>query len=88
MARISGGAQTRRCSTPAGLEVREFLASLLKGGAEGRTVARKLSSLRQFYRFLLLDGHLKHDPTLDVDSPKQWKVLPKSLAREQVSEPA
>ena len=66
-------------------EVREFLTALLKGGAEGRTVARKLSSLRQFYRFLLLDGHLKHDPTLDVDSPRQWKVLPKSLAREQVS---
>jgi integrase/recombinase XerD len=65
-------------------EVREFLAWLLKSGAEGRTVARKLSSLRQFYKFLLLDRHIKHDPTLDIDSPKQWKVLPKSLARSQV----
>ncbi len=65
-------------------EVRDFLAWLLQNGAEGRTAARKLSSLRQFYRFLLLDGHIRHDPTLDVDSPKQWKVLPKSLARSQV----
>jgi integrase/recombinase XerD len=65
-------------------EVRDFLAWLLQGGADGRTVARKLSSLRQFYKFLLLDRHIRHDPTLDVDSPKQWKVLPKALAPSQV----
>jgi integrase/recombinase XerD len=65
-------------------DVREFLDRLFTEGADGRTVARKLSSLRQCYRFLLLDRHIKHDPTLDIDSPRQWKVLPKSLGRAEV----
>lgn len=65
-------------------DVRDFLDRLFADCADGRTVARKLSSLRQLYKFLLLDRHIKHDPTLDVDSPKQWKVLPKSLARADV----
>ena len=76
----SGGllAQARR------EDVRAFLDRLFADGAEGRTVARKLSALRQCYRFLLLDRHIKHDPTLDIDSPRQWKVLPKSLGRAEV----
>jgi integrase/recombinase XerD len=65
-------------------DVRDFLDWLFAEGADGRTVARKLSSLRQCYRFLLLDRHTKHDPTLDIDSPRQWKVLPKSLGRAEV----
>jgi integrase/recombinase XerD len=65
-------------------DVRDFLDWLFSEGADGRTVARKLSSLRQCYRFLLLDRHTKHDPTLDIDSPRQWKVLPKSLGRAEV----
>jgi integrase/recombinase XerD len=65
-------------------DVRAFLDRLFADGAEGRTVARKLSALRQCYRFLLLDRHIKHDPTLDIDSPRQWKVLPKSLGKAEV----
>ena len=37
---------------------------------------RKLSALRHLYRYLLLDKLIQHDPTLNIDSPKQWKVLP------------
>jgi integrase/recombinase XerD len=51
---------------------------------DSRSVARKLSALRQFYRYLLLDKLIAHDPTLDIDSPKQWKVLPKALSEEEV----
>jgi len=65
-------------------DVRDFLERLFADGADGRTVARKLSSLRQCYRYLLLDRHIKHDPTLDIDTPRQWKVLPKSLGRAEV----
>jgi integrase/recombinase XerD len=36
------------------------------------------------YRYLLLDKLIDHDPTLNIDSPKQWKVLPKSLARDEM----
>jgi integrase/recombinase XerD len=33
---------------------------------------------------LLVDGKIDHDPTLNIDSPKQWKVLPKALARDEI----
>ena len=36
------------------------------------------------YRYLLLDKLIEHDPTLNIDSPKQWKVLPKALARDEM----
>jgi integrase/recombinase XerD len=65
-------------------EVRSFLQELFSNQVDGRSVGRKLSALRQFYRHLLLDKLIDHDPTLDIDSPKQWKVLPKSLAREEI----
>jgi integrase/recombinase XerD len=65
-------------------DVRGFLDQLFARQIDGRSVARKLSALRQFYRYLLLDRHIASDPTLNIDTPKQWKVLPKSLAREEV----
>jgi integrase/recombinase XerD len=65
-------------------DVRQFLQQLFCNQVDGRSVGRKLSVLRHLYRFLLLDGDLHHDPTLNIDSPKQWKVLPKSLARSEV----
>jgi integrase/recombinase XerD len=61
-------------------DVRGFLSQLFSNGVRDRSVARKLSTLRHFYKFLLLDRIVRRDPTLEIDSPKQWKVLPKSLA--------
>ena len=65
-------------------DVREFLNALLSNGVDGRSVARKLSALRHFYKYLLLDRYIAADPTLNIDSPRQWKVLPKSLAADEV----
>ena len=64
--------------------VRGFLQHLREHGIEGRTVARKLSCLRGFYRWLLKDKRIAIDPTLNLESPKSWKVLPKSLAQADV----
>ena len=66
-------------------DVRSFLGELFANQVDGRSAARKLSALRQFYRYLILDRHINADPTLNVDTPRQWKVLPKSLAHEEVS---
>jgi len=66
-------------------DLKELLQHLLGHGMDSRSIARKLSALRQFYRFLLLDKLLDHDPTLDIDSPKQWKVLPKALSEEEMT---
>ena len=65
-------------------DVRGFMSQLFANGVNGRSVARKLSTLRHFYKYLLLDRIIKEDPTLEIDSPKQWKVLPKSLATSEI----
>jgi integrase/recombinase XerD len=65
-------------------DVRDFIQRLFSDGVDGRSVGRKLSALRHLYRHLLVDGKIDHDPTLNIDSPKQWKVLPKALARDEM----
>jgi integrase/recombinase XerD len=65
-------------------DVRGFMSQLFANGVKDRSVARKLSTLRHFYKYLLLDRIIKEDPTLEIDSPKQWKVLPKSLAASEI----
>jgi integrase/recombinase XerD len=65
-------------------DVRDFIQQLFSNGVDGRSVGRKLSALRHLYRHLLIDGKIEHDPTLNIDSPRQWKVLPKALARDEM----
>ncbi|MBZ5597317.1 MAG: site-specific tyrosine recombinase XerD [Acidobacteriia bacterium] len=65
-------------------DVRDFIQQLFSNQVDGRSVGRKLSALRHLYRYLLLDKVIEHDPTLNIDTPKQWKVLPKSLARDEI----
>src|SRR5271167_4366525 len=65
-------------------DVREFLQQLFSHQVDGRGVGRKLSALRHLYRYLLLDKKIEYDPTLNIESPKQWKVLPKALARDEM----
>lgn len=50
-----------------------------------RTVARRLSALRQFYRFLVSEDVRKDDPTTTIKSPKQSRTLPKTLSEEEVN---
>jgi integrase/recombinase XerD len=66
------------------IDVRDFLQQLFSYQVDGRSVGRKLSALRHLYRYLLLDKKLEHDPTLNIESPRQWKVLPKALARDEM----
>jgi len=66
-------------------DVRDFLDHLFSHHVNGRSVARKLSALRNFYKYLLLDRHIAHDPTLNLETPWQWKVLPKALARDAIA---
>jgi integrase/recombinase XerD len=65
-------------------DVRDFIQELFSNSVDGRSVGRKLSALRHLYRYMLLDKMIERDPTLNIDSPKQWKVLPKSLARDEI----
>jgi integrase/recombinase XerD len=62
-----------------------FLEHLKIHGVESRSAARKLSCLRGFYKWLLLDKRIERDPTVNLESPATWKVLPKSLAETEVT---
>ncbi|HEY4901882.1 MAG TPA: tyrosine recombinase [Candidatus Sulfotelmatobacter sp.] len=75
----------RTLLTAACIDVRDFLQQLFSYQVDGRSVGRKLSALRHLYRSLLLDKKMEHDPTLNIESPRQWKVLPKSLGREEMA---
>ena len=67
-------------------DVAGLLEHLRNHGIDARSTARKLSCLRGFYKWLLLDRRIHHDPTVNIESPKAWKVLPKSLAEPEVAE--
>lgn len=65
--------------------IRGFLASLTNLKQNKRTIARRLSSLRSFFRFACMQKLLHTDPTDDLESPKLDKKLPPSLSYEQIS---
>ena len=67
-------------------DVSGFMEGLRGHAVESRSIARKLSCLRGFYRWLLMDKRIAHDPTVNVETPSSWKVLPKSLAEGEVAE--
>jgi integrase/recombinase XerD len=67
-------------------DVRGFMERMRGHGVESRSIARKLSCLRGFYRWLLLDKKIAYDPTVNIETPASWKILPKSLAESEVAE--
>jgi integrase/recombinase XerD len=61
-------------------ELRRYLAALARARLKPRTAARRLSALRQFHRFLVLEGVRQDDPTAALDGPRLGRPLPKILA--------
>jgi integrase/recombinase XerD len=61
-----------------------YLAERFRRNTKPRSAARLLSSLKRFYRFLLREGHSTVDPTLQVESPKLPRALPKVLTEHDV----
>jgi len=65
-------------------DLRGYLRHLDKQGMTARTASRRLSALRQFYRFLYSDGLRADDPTSILESPRQGRSLPKILSEDDV----
>lgn len=61
-----------------------FAAALMDVGIGERSIARILSGIRSFYKFLVLDGYLEQDPTELLESPKIGKHLPEVLSVEEI----
>lgn len=65
-------------------DLQRYLGSRLGEGGSQRSAARLMSCLRGFYRYQLRETRLTVDPTLDVDSPKLGRPLPRSLSESDV----
>ena len=65
-------------------DVRAYLERLTRDGFDAATAARRLSALRQFFRFLLGENIRADDPTAAIDAPKRGRRLPNVLSEEDV----
>ncbi|WP_439236260.1 tyrosine recombinase XerC [Lonepinella koalarum] len=77
------GIQTWQQVTPS--VVRFVLASSKKAGLHEKSLALRLSALRQFLSYLVVQGELKVNPAIGISAPKQGKHLPKNIDNEQVA---
>jgi integrase/recombinase XerD len=66
------------------VDIRAYLTRQAEAQMAPRSVARRLSALRQFYRFLFAEGVRTDDPTGGIDSPRQGRPLPKILSEGEV----
>jgi len=64
--------------------VHDYLALRVAQNRSPRSTARLLSSLKRFYRWLLREQRLEHDPTALIEAPKIGRPLPKSLSEQEV----
>jgi integrase/recombinase XerD len=67
-----------------GDDVRAYLAGLADAGLLPSTSARRLAAIRQYFRFLCLEGDRADDPTTHVDTPKRGRSLPKLLGEDEI----
>jgi integrase/recombinase XerD len=65
-------------------DLRHWIADLSREGLAPSSVARAVSAARGFFRFLMLDGHIKRHPTEDLDTPQRFAYLPVFLTEEEI----
>ena len=85
--RLSGLSRPRPARQPdkaAAATVRGFMASLEERGLKASSAARRLSAVRQFHKFLYVEGYAPADPTAAVSAPKRGRALPKVLSVDEV----
>ncbi len=79
--RSDAGRSIAKASTE---DVRAYLGSLAKRGFAAASTARRLSAIRQLYRFLYAEGHRRDDPAAIIEGPKRGRPLPKVLSIAEV----
>jgi integrase/recombinase XerD len=69
---------------PQAEDLKKYLNYLQKQNLSQRSVARHLSAIRSFFRFLVTEEKVAADPTEHLAGPRQWSTIPKFLNREQI----
>ncbi|MFQ6084018.1 MAG: site-specific tyrosine recombinase XerD [Candidatus Aminicenantia bacterium] len=78
--------QKKKCSFEKATEKEliGFIHYLSKSNISSRSIARMISALKSFYKFLILEGVILKNPAINLSSPKLWLSLPKYLTPEEV----
>src|SRR3982750_631234 len=66
-------------------DLRKWIASLSREGLAPTSVARAVSATRGFFKFLMLDGHIKSHPAEDLDTPQRFSYLPNFLTEAEIN---
>jgi integrase/recombinase XerD len=78
------GARGRTIENAVTDDVRDYLAALNKRGFAAASMARRLSAIRQLYRFLYAEGRRSDDPAAIIEGPKRGRTIPKVLSIAEV----
>lgn len=65
-------------------DLKDYIASMGQGKYSPRSILRKISSLRDFFKFLVTENIIKENPAINLDSPKKEKRLPDFLTQEEI----
>ena len=69
---------------PGAADLDRYVEQLHRSGLSGRSIARRLATLRNFYGFLLREGLIDTDPVERLRAPRQWRTIPKFLNLEEI----
>jgi len=85
-------AKLQRCAEKSGKpienlerkDLREWISAMSREGLAPSSVSRAVSAARGFFRFLMLDGHIKRHPAEDLNTPQRRSYLPRFLTEEEI----
>ncbi len=84
IAQFSDFAGERALETLTSADIRTFLLKLREEGKSSRSLARCLSAVKSFFRFLIAENYLKENPAEILESPKLWRHIPDVISLDQV----
>ena len=62
-----------------------FIARLTENGVQARSINRKISTIRSYFNFLISESYIKHNPTVNLDTPRYTNVLPSVLSGAEIN---
>ena len=65
-------------------DLRDWIASMSRAGLAPSSISRSVSAARSFFRFLMLDGHIKRHPAEDIHTPQRQSRLPQFLSEDEM----
>jgi integrase/recombinase XerD len=67
-------------------DIVDFMETLRNRDLSSSSIGRYLSSIKSFYKYLLIENIIDHDPSENIQMPKKWERLPKALSASEVNE--